>query len=183
MNPLATAARRLSVLPIERRVADVCPGCGGHAEQNLGLRLGLLQEGGRARCARCGIEKVVEAGFVARDPGIGKLVKSEAYGKGVASETPHLGRFQILKRTDGRFAVFEEGAGGGPVFDDVNAAKWRVWWRVEGEKATGVRLGEACSVGGAPAELVDFVDARRAAVRFLGTGQVSFVLLVELQSV
>lgn len=182
---VALAARRLSALAIDARVADVCPCCGGHAEPDLVLRLALLERGGEALCARCGITKEVGAVALLPDPGIGSLAKSKAYGGG-AWEEPKLGRFRVLKRTDGKFVVYDEDVVGGrsPVFDDVNLAKWRVWWRALGEKKTGLRLGQACFVGlyQEPCVLIDFVDERRAGVRFVRSGVVDYVPIGGLSS-
>ncbi len=183
------ARRRLSGLPVERAVADMCPSCGLHMVDDVVGRVELLEDGGAARCAQCGIVKSVEAGPVPAAPPmlpvpvqIVPSTKKAAlpggpYGGGKRApggEMALLGRFKVLQRTDGRYVVHEtEQTRGpfrfGPVFDDLNLAKWRVWWRVEGEKKTGLRVGQDVLCDGLRVELLDFVGEGRAFVK-LPTG-------------
>jgi hypothetical protein len=101
-----------------------------------------------------------------------------AYGGGKRApggEIAVLGRFKVLQRTDGRYVVHETEQQGaapfrfGPVFDDLNLAKWRVWWRVEGEKKTGLRVGQDVLCEGLRVVLLDYVGEGRAFVK-LPTG-------------
>lgn len=46
----------LSELPLELRIADLCPGCGMHMLEPS-ERVAWLREGGVVHCKGCGIEK------------------------------------------------------------------------------------------------------------------------------
>jgi hypothetical protein len=187
----AEARRRLCSLLLERAVADVCPSCGLHMVADVTARVALLERGGVARCPQCRIDKRVEAGPVAvaspvvAEPAAAPTNASRkaalpggAYGGGKRApggEIAMLGRFKVLQRTDGRYVVHETEQQGvapfrfGPVFDDLNLAKWRVWWRLEGEKKTGLRIGQDVLCEGLRVELLDFVAEGRAFVK-LPTG-------------
>jgi predicted RNA-binding Zn-ribbon protein involved in translation (DUF1610 family) len=52
--------RELSTMPIEIRVADVCPRCGQHIVADELPRLQLFMEGGTVTCASCGMDKTYE---------------------------------------------------------------------------------------------------------------------------
>lgn len=47
--------RLFSQLPIELRLADVCPTCGLHAVLDVGDRLRVMAEGGDIKC--CGMQR------------------------------------------------------------------------------------------------------------------------------
>jgi hypothetical protein len=175
----SVARRRLSELPIERMMADVCSGCGGHMEPDPVHRVRLFERGGVTRCRACGVERELKPFEVPADPGV-TLVRVQGTDAKAKErirpswEAPHLGRFRVLPRTDGLFVVHEDlerGMAFGPVFKSVNEAKWQIWWRVEGEKKTGRRLGEKLFVHGTLVALVDFLDDVWALVEDPETGR------------
>ena len=189
-DPEAVARRRLSKLSADDAVADGCPGCGGHAEENPLARVRLFVLGGVARCKRCGVEVRVEPLAVPEDTGLEtyELFSAERWvWRGEEKKTePKFGRFRVLPRTDGRFVVHDDEADRirfGPVFSTDLEARWRIWWRVKGEEKTGVRLDAECLVHGIPATLLEFFDDRRAAVRYPVTGEVAWAAVSAIKPI
>lgn len=97
------------------------------------------------------------------------------------------GRHKVLRRADGLFVCHEMGQEQrrfrfGPVFRTENEARWRAYHRAVGERQTGLRLGDAGELFGAPATIVDFLDGRVAA-EFEATGEVVLLTFRELEAV
>lgn len=93
-------------------------------------------------------------------------------------------RHKVLRRADGLFVCHEMGQEQkrfrfGPVFRTENEARWRAYHRAVGEKETGLRLGDAGELFGAPATIVDFL-AGKVAVQFDKTGEVLLLTFREL---
>ena len=57
ITPGMQAGRQLAAMPLEARIADVCPGCGLHIIIDPAERLTAIAEGRSCECPRCHITK------------------------------------------------------------------------------------------------------------------------------
>jgi hypothetical protein len=53
------SARDLYLMPLDRRLADVCAGCGQHIVRDPADRLLFLQYGGTVQCPHCALAKTI----------------------------------------------------------------------------------------------------------------------------
>ena len=51
------ARQTFAAMPIEQRLADVCPGCGQHVLMDEDARVAFIKNGGTITCQNCQIEK------------------------------------------------------------------------------------------------------------------------------